>query len=379
MLRILGVATLLVALLASLNLATAAADPTGGFGAAPAHPDPNDPATRAYFKATVAPGGTYIDAVQVTSASDAPLSLLISPVDGLTGQTSGAVYANRDVPIKKAGAWVTPSISALNLAPHAQTLVPFTVRVPAGATPGDHLAGIAIENAAPQQATAGQFSVKEILRTVIGVEILVPGPATPAVRLGKMSLRPLPGTHVATLTIALGDPGRLLVKPHLTVTLRGPGGYHHKVARQLDTILPGDTIHYPFLWPDSLITGTYHATVVATGGDAPITETATLQLGHILRGTTNPTVPSTSHDLRWIVLLAVTVVFLLVVAVAWRRRARRRDRRAARRAPAHPADVRVHTRPGRARADARKRGRPGRPREGADDPAVEWRAETPSR
>ena len=364
--RVVAATALLASVLVGLNGATAGAAPNGGFGAAPAHPNPNDPATRAYFKAALAPGQSYRDEVLVTSSSTTPLSLIISPVDGLTGQTSGAVYANREAPVKQAGRWVTPSISALSLAPGAQALVPFSVTVPAHATPGDHLAGIAIENANPQQASAGQFAVTEVFRTVIGVEVTVPGPAVPQVHLGKLALKALPGTGVATLSIVLGDPGRKLVKPRLAVSLRGPNGYHRKLDRQLDTILPADTIHYPFIWPDSLGTGTYHVTVRATGGVSPVAVAATLQLGKTLRGATNPNLPSTSHTLRWLILATITIVLLLAVwLVAWRAKARRRRR-----------DPPIAPRPPR-RARARRGRRAERRRAAQRDDELEpvrWRA-----
>ena len=332
---------LLASTLAAVGSGPAFAQTTsGGFGAAPAHPDPNDPATRAYFKAVLAPGQSYSDEVLVTSSSDTALSLIISPVDGLTGQTSGAVYANREAPVRKAGTWVTPSISALSLAPGAQALVPFQVTVPPDATPGDHLAGIAVENAKPEQAAGGQFAVTEVFRTVIGVDVTVPGPAEPQLHLGKMVLEALPGTKVATLTIVLGDNGRKLVKPRLAVSLRGPSGYRRNLNRQLDTVLPGDTINYPFIWPDSLVSGTYQATVRATGGVSPVSVSATLQLGKTLRGAANPNLPSTDHTLRWLVLLIVTIGLLGLVGIGvWRARVRRRratptrPRRASRRRP----------------------------------------------
>jgi len=381
--RVLGVAALLASALVGLNAAAASADPTGGFGAAPAHPNPNVPASRAYFQAVVAPGQSYNDEVVVTSTSDAALSLLISPVDGLTGQTSGAVYANRAAPVKKAGSWVTPSISALSLAPHGEALVPFRVIVPADATPGDHLAGVAVENANPQQAGSGQFAVTEVFRTVIGVEITVPGPAEPKVHLGTLALKALPGTGVATLTIKLGDNGGKLVKPLLAVSLRGPNGYHRSVKRQLDTILPGDTIRYPFIWPDSLATGRYQATVRATGGVAPVATSATLQLGTPLRGATNPNLPSHSKRPWWlVVLIGATLGLLLVVwFVAWRATRRRRHAASTGR-PAPPpvsASPAARPRPARARRGDRPPDSPtGGGPEGDLEP-VTWRPGVSSR
>ena len=122
----------------------------------------------------------------------------------------------------------------------------------------------------------------EVFRTVVGVDIVVPGPAQADLRLSGLGLKALPGTDVASLTIHIADRGRKLVKPLLAVSLRGPNNYRRAIDRQLDTILPGDTIAYPFLWPDSLLAGTYHVVVHATGAPHAVSVAATLQLGKAL-------------------------------------------------------------------------------------------------
>ena len=97
-------------------------------------------------------------------------------------------------------------------------------------------------------------------------QIRVPGPASFRVDVRGLGVKPEPGSNLAAVMVELDDNGLLLGKPDLTVSLAGPDGYHNTVSRQLDTILPGDTIDYPFPWPDSLAAGCYKAVSVATGG-----------------------------------------------------------------------------------------------------------------
>src|SRR5581483_5426648 len=153
-----------------------AAPAEAGFGIAlrPAHADPNDVSTKAYFKPTVAPGETFSDQVIVSNTGDAPVNLVVSGVDGLTAPTSGAVYGNRQDPVKRAGAWVSAATGTVTVAPHSELPVNFTVKVPKDAGAGDHLAGIAFEDAQPTQA-GGNFAVTQVVRAVMGVQIQVPG------------------------------------------------------------------------------------------------------------------------------------------------------------------------------------------------------------
>ncbi|MEN3273015.1 MAG: hypothetical protein V7636_1776, partial [Actinomycetota bacterium] len=162
-----------LAAVALLSLSgTAHAASVGGLGVRPTHFDPNDAETRAFFKRQVSPGESFTDSVTVTNASNAPLSVLVSSVDGLTSQTSGAVYANRTDAVAETGGWVHVGTSTLTVPPHSDIEVPFTVDVPADAVVGDHLAGLAIEDASPS-TSGGTFSVTQVVRAVVGVEVRV--------------------------------------------------------------------------------------------------------------------------------------------------------------------------------------------------------------
>src|SRR5437588_9148860 len=104
----------LVMSLAATGLAflilSAAAQATGSFSVRPGQSNPAEPITRAYFKPLLRSGGSISQTVIVSNAGARPVRLLVYPLDGLTGQTTGTVYANRRDPRRKAGLWVNPRI-----------------------------------------------------------------------------------------------------------------------------------------------------------------------------------------------------------------------------------------------------------------------------
>jgi hypothetical protein len=274
----------LVALVALAVASPAAAAPEiGGFGAHPAHFDAKIPATRAYFVREVAAGGSFHDEVAVTSSSNEPIELSVYPVDGLTGTTSGAVYANKGSLPTETGRWIAPKVTHVTLQPGKTTLVPFTVSVPRGAAPGDHLGGIAFQRAGAERSS-GTFSVTQVLRAVVGVLVQVPGAAAFQPELRSLGVDSVAGTNVASVVVGLDDTGRKLGKTRLTVSLTGPDGYRRRVTRRLDTILPGDAIRYPLVWPDALQPGAYTVTATAAGGSQPVTLRRQVQLGTPLVG-----------------------------------------------------------------------------------------------
>jgi hypothetical protein len=204
----------------------------------------------------------------VGNTGPARARLRVYPVDGLTGVTSGAVYSGREDRLRKAGRWLTVSSATMTLAAGGQRRVAFTVRAPASARPGEYLAGIAVEQAHPAR-TSGGFSITEVVRVVVAVDIRVPGPAAAAARLTSAALKPLPGSNLATVVIGLANRGQLLCRPRLAVALQGAGRARSSSLR-LDGVLPGDAIGYPLRWPAGLAPGNYRVFVRATDCGAAV-------------------------------------------------------------------------------------------------------------
>jgi hypothetical protein len=278
-----GLVVAAVALLSSTTPAVAAAAGVASFSVRPAHYDPADPATRAYFKRQVIPGASFTDDVVVANGGRTAVTFRIYGVDGLTGQTSGSVYANRSDARRRAGRWLSVGMTRLTLAPGRQTMVPFTVRVPRGAEPGDHLAGLAFEDTSAT-TSGGNFRIRTIVREVIGVLVRVPGPARPRLHVGRIALRTLAGTRLGAVMIRLGDTGRLLCKPKLSVALRG-GTSRMRIARQLDTVLPGDAITYPLILRQALPPASYAVSARASCPGTVARAHALVRLGTPLAGT----------------------------------------------------------------------------------------------
>ena len=315
----------------SVAVASASAASIGGFGVRPAHADPSNPATRAYFIIHARGGSTRHEAVIVTNGGTKPLVLEVDPVDGLTGVTSGVVYANRGVPVHGAGAWVTPTVRRVTVAPRSSTPVAFTVTVPRLASPGDHVAGIAFEALEPTKS-GSSFAVTVVVRTVVGIEFEVPGPATPQVRIYSLALAPLPGTTVPSAVVTLEDVGRKLCRPQLAVALTGQDATR-RATQTLGTILPGDRIAYPFRWPGALSEGRYNVSATSTGcGPAVVTRTiAAFSLPSTRAGSSStqvvgPTAPlaSASSGSSWWLYVLVGLALLLAAGLAVRLRLLRR-------------------------------------------------------
>lgn len=253
-----------------------------GIGVAPAH---RQPGGVQYFVETTRAGTVFTDQAILANPGTQPVRVLLYPADGLTARTTGAVFADRSDRLRGAGAWLSVPTASMMLPANSRQLVSFTVHVPAGASPGDHLAGLAVENAAVTSRAAGALTVRTVNRSVIGVLIRVAGATTTAMRVSGVRIASLAGFGTASLNVEMANTGSRLVKPHLQVILRGPAGYRRSLTRQLDTVLPGDSLNFPQPWADKLPAGLYQVSVVLTApGMIPATYSTHLSLGAVLPG-----------------------------------------------------------------------------------------------
>ena len=168
----------------------------GGFGARPAHFNPNVPATRAYFIRTVPRGGSFTDQVVVTNTAAKPVTLRVYPVDGLTGATSGVVYGNRGVALHGAGQWVTPAVAVVTVPANSQTRSASPSRSRRARLSASISPDLRSRMSAPGKSR-GRFSVTEVLRTVVGIEVTVPGPSQSRLVSRELLDRPDSGHDVS--------------------------------------------------------------------------------------------------------------------------------------------------------------------------------------
>jgi len=261
----------------------------GGFSARPLDPSGN-PALRSYFKWHVRRGGRYVGVLLVSNAEKVTVHLRVYPVDGLTGTTSGAVFPTGQAPLRRDGRWLTPDLTKITIPPLSHTTLRFTARVPAGARPGDHIAAVVLENTDHPRTAHGSIAIIQVIRSAVAVEMRVAGPTHRALATTGLTLRSLPGTQIASAVVNLANTGDLLCKPRLSVSIAQGGSAAVTVTRQLDLILPGDSIPFPLAWPRPLAAGTYQMSAVARGCGPVSSLHRSVSLGTSLRGN-SPTGP----------------------------------------------------------------------------------------
>lgn len=340
--RAVGRAALAAALLLALHAtpansaaaksAEAAALP-GGFGVRPVVPKGKD-LPPSYFVIQAGSGSIAQRSVVIVNGTKKTKHLIVDGVDGLTGETTGVVYANREDRHLETSRWITPSKHRVQVPPGTVKRLKFTVTIPKDVRPGDHVGGLAFEDA-HTSTTKSRFAVKQVVRVVVGVQIHIDGGTPAQAKLGKMELKAQPGTSVATTVVHLTNEGDKLCHPKLRVALQPQSGSPRIVERQLETVLPHDSIDYPLPITGKVEAGTYGAEAKITECGADQSASASLNLADSLAGTSpradQPAAQSASNGVPswvWIAGLALVgvgggvggVVTMLILG-------KRRDRR----------------------------------------------------
>ena len=265
-----------VLLEAPLGLSSIAHADGGGpeFGLQPVLYDPSDPLTKSYFIFDSKAGVVLKSRVRVTNVGTARGSVSLYTVDATTGQTSGAVYLNRNDPRNDVGAWVTLGMQHLTLDPGQSKIVSFQVNIPSSVRPGQHLGGIVAENLTQLSSTpasnangnTGTFQIKVKNLTIIAVQVNLPG--TPVEQMAATAIQAGGQNGYQNLLLGLSNTGTVMLKPYGSLQVTDAQG--QSVVNQslrLDTFLPQTAINYPvYIKGPALVPGDYQAVLTLMYG-----------------------------------------------------------------------------------------------------------------
>ena len=213
------------------------------------------------------------------------------------------------------GAWITLSKDRVVLEPNTQESVPFTLSVPAGATPGDH-AGVIL---APQPRPCGSGDdggpSQILIQQAVGsrVYVRVQGPLDPALLVSDVTMQPVGGTAGLTtkqmlITYKVTNEGNLRLIPESTLQVEGFFGRDlFKAEKPLPELLPGNSTTIQEVWDSPPLFDRAVATVTVTAPDD---------------------VETSADTAKWIVpwLLVLALVLALAAIGFWRWWKRRQER-----------------------------------------------------
>ncbi|RFA07176.1 DUF916 domain-containing protein [Subtercola boreus] len=202
-------------------------------------------AERTGYNYAITPGASVADALVVANHGDTAVDLEVYAADGYTtesGQFDLVVAGTESVGV---GAWVAGGTDHITVAPGETTEFPFTLAVPANATPGDYSGGIVTSLTQP----GAENGISVDRRLGIKITLRVGGDLAPALAVENMhvdwngGLNPFAGGD-ATIGYTLHNTGNAVLSAQQSASVAGPFGWFGASAGALDAppqLLPGES------------------------------------------------------------------------------------------------------------------------------------------
>ncbi|MEW2133800.1 WxL protein peptidoglycan domain-containing protein [Streptomyces sp. NPDC005435] len=263
----------------AVHAVAAPASPGDGqisWGAAPA--DTQAGQGRSRFVYTLAPGSRVTDALSVVNRGDRAIRLRVYASDAFTTPSGGLDLLAGDKKPRDVGSWVTLKSTTLTLKSQQSATVPFTLTVPADATPGDHSGGVVTSLV----TKSGDGTVRLDRRLGARLYLQVAGPLKPSLTVSRLhagydgTFDPLGGGSLR-LTYTVANTGNVRLKARQVVETRGLFGLIKQTAPigDLPELLPGGsltrTVTVKGVWPAvRLDAGLVLRPVASDGEDAPV-------------------------------------------------------------------------------------------------------------
>lgn len=302
------------------------------------------PDARGIYRFGATTGGVVNDHVAVINYANQTVTLLIRPVDALNTPQGGFAARPINQTPRDIGTWITlpAADSSVTLAPRSVQIIPFVLKVPKNASPGDHFGVMTATLVSAAISPTGQRI--QLLQTVgTRVFLRVSGPLHPGFTVQNLRVRyrgtanPI-GTGHAVLTYTIRNTGNVALGGRQTVYVSGLFGTK-TIARHVadvQLLLPGfsvkETVPISGIYPEIRDVG--HVSI------------SPLYIAGTVQPASGPYKATTSFwAVPWTLIAIIVAVILVIYAWIIRRRRRRNhppELRAPSGKPASPATVVVN-------------------------------------
>lgn len=198
------------------------------FGVKPSGATAASPDSRGRFTYTATPGAVAADHVAISNDALTPVQLSLYASDGFNTNSGGYDLLPASRKPVDVGSWVKLGAGAVTVKPGGVAIVPFTLTIPAKATPGDHSGGIVASLRTTRVDAKGN---KVFVDNRVGVRmyVRVQGPLDPRLTISELKAHyhgtwnPFSRGQV-TVSYVVNNVGNVRLGAHQEVRVSGLGG-----------------------------------------------------------------------------------------------------------------------------------------------------------
>jgi hypothetical protein len=291
--------------------------PHAAWSIAPAASTTGATSSRSDFELAAKPGQILTDHFVVANRTAAPITFNLYSADAVNTKVGGAFalkLANEEQ--IDVGKWITLPTDKLVLPAATQATVPYTIRIPMDAAPGDHSGGIVAQDAMPSIVTKGAVRVPVLEGAGVRVYLRVAGPIHPSLSVTNTQIV---YSYPALAWLTGSGKGRVVFDVANTGNMRLNVTVHVKAVNLFgSTIKQYATTSVPALLPGS--------TAALTEPAIPLPRAGLVRYDISLQSKTASADASVQALLiPWVLVIIVVVVLLLIALLVWRRHRRKKS------------------------------------------------------
>lgn len=278
---------------------------------------PEGPTGRSHFVYSLPPGGELSDYVGISNLDSKPLTVTVYATDGLTTLDGAFSLLPAAEPPRDVGTWITLPDNKYTIPPGKRLDIPFQVKVPANAEPGDHAGGVLASVASQEMDAEGQLVTVD-RRVGARMYVRVDGVVQATVQVQAVEVAydnpvmPFSGGQT-TVTYRLHNTGNVRVTGTATVRVSGPLGWRLGTSKAIAVpeVLPGAVVEFTERLDNVFPAGRLNAEVVFAASTVQGEELPAVRRG------------SAVWALPWMLILATGLIVAVVAVRIWRRHRRR--------------------------------------------------------
>jgi hypothetical protein len=204
---------------------------TPSVGVTPIGMDPKGPNGGQWFVLNLSPGEAGQSEARIANPADIPqtVKLFFADLDFAADGTPSIAKTNSDV-----ATWGKAAVDQLTIPPKSASTVPFTITVPTGADPGDHV-GVLIAQG-PRVNSPGQ-AYGTVTQVATRLYVTVPGDARADFAIQKLTTKKDSAffTKEITTTVVLHNTGRIRLHPTVKINGRVASGPATLLTRSVES------------------------------------------------------------------------------------------------------------------------------------------------
>ena len=276
------------------------------------------PDARTHFTLQSTPGGTVSERALVTNLSAVPVTYSVYGTDAVNTPQGAFDLLGSDQKPQDLGSWIVLKQHAVTIGAGRTVAVPFTVGVPAIATPGDHAGALVVSL---KTKGSGPNKVDVESRIAVRVYLRIPGDLRPLLSVNTVAASYQPGAGPLgrgriDVDYTVRNPGNIRLRGRPTVVVK------NALGKVVATLTPADL---PELLPRGSATFTVSAARVFPAG--PLSVSVSLAAYPDPEQPVGQAVPPAAASgyvwaISWSLVLLVVGFLAAVTALLWWRRRR---------------------------------------------------------